>query len=592
MRATVIGLGLWVALVLAAALCAAPAEASVAVALSPLNGTPDASPQTQISFLGIPAGEISHVSVVGSHSGGHSGKLEAYASSPGASFLPSHPFTQGERVTASAVVGPAHHAQRVSTTFTVASLPDYRITVGKRTELSKAGLVQSFVSQPKLKPPSLFVRTNSPQATPGDLLFTPTHGYGQSGAMIAGSQGQLIWFHQAPAGNIDADLQVQSYHGQPVLTWWEGEVPQHLGVGFGRDEIYSTSYTPIATVSAGNGYQADLHELQLTPQGAAFITAYTLVDANLSSMGGSSHGILQDAILQEVDVKTGLVMFEWHAYGHVELNDSYSSPSAYDPGQPWDFFHMNSVSVDPWGDGNFIISSRNTWAAYEINHISGAVMWRLGGRHPSFKMGAGTGFAWQHDARWQPDHTLTIFDDGATPKEHSQSRAIRERINWAHHTAELVGRYVRTPPLLTGSQGNDQVLANGNSLVGWGEVPYITEFNPAGQILFEANFPAPGQSYRAYRFPWNAQPAEPPAAAVTASSGETATVYASWNGATDVSEWRVLGGPSATELTAIANAPATGFETAIPVSTTDPEFVVQALGVGGQVLGSSKPTVR
>src|ERR1700733_4868920 len=150
MRATVIGLGLWVALVLAAALCAAPAEGSVAVALSPLNGTPDASPQTQISFLGIPAGEISHVSVVGSHSGGHSGKLEAYASSPGASFLPSHPFTQGVRVTASAVVGPAHHAQRVSTTFTVASLPDYRITVGKRTELSKASLVQSFVSQPKL----------------------------------------------------------------------------------------------------------------------------------------------------------------------------------------------------------------------------------------------------------------------------------------------------------------------------------------------------------------------------------------------------------------------------------------------------------
>jgi hypothetical protein len=584
-------LGLTLALVLVAAVCATPAEAAPPVALSPLNGTPDASPQTQISFLGVPAEEIAHVSVVGSHSGRHGGKLESYASSPGASFLPSHPFTQGERVTASAIVGPEHHPERVSTTFTIARLPDYRIVASKPIELSKQGLVQSFVSQPELKPPALFVSSDSPQATPGDLFLTPTHGYGQSGALIASGHGGLIWFHQAPAGDFDADLQVQSYQGQPVLTWWQGEVPQGLGVGFGQDEIYSSAYTPAATVSAGNGYQADLHELQITPQGAALITAYSLVDANLSAEGGSSSGILQDAILQEIDIKTGLVMFEWHAYGHVPLIDSYSTPSS-PAGQPWDFFHMNSVSVDPWGDGNFVISSRNMWAAYEINHSSGAVMWRLGGRHPSFKMGAGTGFAWQHDVRWQPDHTLTIFDDGATPKEHSESRAIRERINWAHRSVELVGRYVRTPPLLTGSQGNDQVLSDGNSLVGWGEEPYLTEFGPEGQILFEMHYPSPGQSYRAYRFPWNAQPAAPPALVVKSSGTESATVYASWNGATDVSEWRVLGGPSATELTAIATVPATGFETSIPVSTTDPDFVVQALGAGGQVLGTSQPTVR
>jgi hypothetical protein len=580
------------ALVLVAAVCAATAAAASAVTLSPLNGTPDASPQTQISFLGVPADEIAHISVVGSHSGRHGGKLESYASSPGASFLPSHPFTQGERVTASAIVGPEHHPERVSTTFTIARLPDYRIVASKPIELSREGLVQSFVSQPGLKPPALFVSSDSPQATSGDLFLTPTHGYGQSGALIASGQGRLIWFHQAPAGDIDADLQVQSYEGQPVLTWWQGEVPQSLGVGFGQDEIYSSAYTSVATVSAGNGYQADLHELQITPQGAALITAYSLVDANLSAEGGSKAGILQDAILQEIDIKTGLVMFEWHAYGHVPLSDSYSTPSS-SAAQPWDFFHMNSVSVDPWGDGNFIISSRNMWAAYEINHSNGAVMWRLGGRHPSFKMSAGTGFAWQHDVRWQPDHTLTIFDDGATPKEHSQSRAIRERINWAHRSVELVGRYVRTPPLLTGSQGNDQVLADGNSFVGWGEEPYLTEFNPAGQILFEARFPSPGQSYRAYRFPWSGQPAATPSAGVTANTGETAVVYASWNGATDVSEWRVVGGESATTATTpLATAPASGFETAIPVSSADAYFAVQALGATGEVLSTSAAAAR
>ena len=108
-------------------------------------------------------------------------------------------------------------------------------------------------------------------------------------------------------------------------------------------------------------------------------------------------------------------MFEWHAYGHVALDDSYAHVPQYS-NEPFDYFHINSISPDPWGDGNFLISSRNTWAAYEIDHNTGAILWRLGGRHSSFKMGPGTGTAYQHDVRWQPDQTLTIFDNGAVPE--------------------------------------------------------------------------------------------------------------------------------------------------------------------------------
>src|SRR4029077_9135619 len=213
----------------------------------------------------------------------------------------------------------------------------------------------------------------------------------------------------------------EQYRGEPVLVFWEGHVD--LGAGFGTNEIYSSDYKPIASVTAGNGYYADLHDFQITPPGSAYLTAYSLVRANLSAAGGSRKGALQDAIVQQVDIETGLVMFEWHAYGHVALNDSYASlPSSAE--RPWDFFHLNSISPDPWGDGDFILSSRNTWAAYEIDHHDGAVLWRIGGKVPTFKMGAGTGTAWQHDVRWQPDHTLTIFDNGAVPKAHSQSRAI------------------------------------------------------------------------------------------------------------------------------------------------------------------------
>lgn len=577
-------LALWSCMLCFVAATAGVADAAArTLAISPLNGTPDASPRTQISFLGVPANEITQVSVVGSSTGAHSGKLRSYVSSVGASFLPTAGFAQGERVTVSALVGPRGHTRRVGTSFTVARLSGYRAPATGPPARARAGTTQSFVSEPSLHPPKVAITAALPAASAGDVFITPTHGLGQSGPMIIDGHGKLVWNLALPSGEVAANLQVESYRGQPVLVWWQGRIPVTLGVGFGHDEIYSTGYTHLATLSAGNGYEADLHDLQITPQGSAFITAYTLIDSDLSSVRGSRDGALQDSVLQEIDIPTGLVMFEWHAYGHVDLHDSYTTPPSN--GVPWDFFHINSISLDSWGDGNFIVSSRNTWAAYEIDHVSGTVMWHLGGRRSSFKMGPGTGTAYQHDVRWQPDHTLTIFDNGAVPKAHSQSRIIRERIDWKRRTVSLISRSVRTPALLTGSQGNDQVLANGNSFVGWGEDPYFTEFATSGQILFDGHFPSPGQSYRAYRFPWSATPAVPPKAAAL-TKGATSTLYASWNGATGVSAWGVLGGPSPAALSALTTAPSAGFETAIAVPA-NANFAVQALGAGGEVLGTS-----
>jgi hypothetical protein len=420
---------------------------------------------------------------------------------------------------------------------------------------------------------------------PESLFVAPNHGAGQWGPMIIDQTGQLVWFQSAPSGNVAMNLQVQRYEGKPVLVWWQGYISR-LGLGLGTNQIYSSTYQPVAKIAAGNGYSADLHEVQITPQGSAFITAYTFIQADLSSGGGARRGVLIDSLIQEVDIKTGLVMFEWHAYGHVPLWDAYTTAVS---GQPWDFFHVNSVSLDPWGDGNFIISSRNTWAAYEINKHDGAILWRLGGKRSTFKMGPGTGTAWQHDARWQPDRTLTIFDNGSAPKIHSQSRVIRERIDWPHRKVTLVDRDVHTPALLSGSQGNGEGLEDGGLFVGWGEVPYMTEFSPSGQIVFDARLPAPGQTYRAYRSPWTGTPAGPPAIAVRSTGPGAVTVYASWNGATDVRSWRVFAGTSSSALAPISAARRTGFETAIPLSTGYTWFAVQALDEAGRVLGASGP---
>ena len=575
--------GAYLAVICALFVLAGSAAAAPAVSVSPLNGTPDASPYTQISFLGVPASQIADVTVTGSRTGRHSGKLEPYASAPGASYVLSHQLGQGESVTATALVGPKGHTSRVRTTFTVLRYPNYQVQQGTPFSISGHN-EQVFQSQPKLRPPTIKVSANNPGTAPGDVFLTPTHGYGQTGNMILDPQGRLVWFHPVPKGDDATNFQVQTYRGQPVLVWWEGVVPRMLGVGFGSDEIVDTSYRKVATVNAGNGYQADLHDFQITPSGSAFLTAFSLVSANLGSVGGPGNGILQDAILQQVDIPTGLVMFEWHAYGHVALSDSYGRVPRYS-NEPFDYFHINSVSLDPWGDGNFIVSSRNTWAAYEVDHVTGSILWRLGGKHSSFKMGPGTGTAYQHDVRWQPDRTLTIFDNGAVPKVHSQSRILREQIDWAHRSVSLVGRLIGG--ISSGSQGNAEVMANGSTFVGWGEEPFMTEFGPSGQVLFSASFPSPGQSYRAYRFPWSATPASRPSIAVTRASAGAATVYASWNGATSVSAWRVLSGPSASSLGPVAQAAWTNFETAVPVAAGTAYFEVQALGAEGQVLGAS-----
>ncbi len=576
-----IGRACAVALAVAIALGVATPRAD-ALTISPLDGTPDASPETQISFLGAPANEIAGVAVVGSKSGPHSGRLSSYASATGASYVLKRGFEEGEHVTVTALVGRRGHARRVGTSFTTARLVTSSFPADAPQPPPRAGANQSFASAPTLHPPSVSLSA-LPVASGGDIFLTNDGGFGPNGATIVDGAGHLVWFQPAPRGDAIEDLQAQTYGGRPVLTYWQGHID--FDVGFGSDTILGANYQPVASLTAGNGYYADLHELRLTPHGSAYLTAYSPVRADLSAVGGSRDGALLDAIVQEVDVKTGLVMFEWHADGHVAFDDSYVAPP-YDSNGPWDFFHVNSISPDPSGDGNLLVSSRNTWALYEIDRHAGAVLWRIGGRHPSFTMGAGTGTAYQHDAEWQPDHTITIFDNGATPKAHSQSRAIRVRIDWRHRTVDLVSRFVRTPPLLSGSQGDYQPLPGGDVFVGWGEAPYFTEYDAAGHVLLDGHLPPPTQVYRAYRFPWSAQPAAPPSIAVS-PAGAGASVYASWNGATGVASWRVLAGASPATLTPVAQAPTSGFETAIALASAAPLYAVQALGAGGEALGLS-----
>jgi hypothetical protein len=223
---------------------------------------------------------------------------------------------------------------------------------------------------------------------------------------------------------------------------------------------------------------------------------------------------------------------------------------------------------------------------YKLDH-SGEIIWRLGGKSSDFTMGAGTRFAWQHDARRRPDGTLSVLDNGATPAVERRSRALILALDETAMAAELVAQYSH-PGVLAGSQGNVQLLDNGNVFVGWGEVPRVTEFDHGGQIVFDALLGAKYQSYRAFRESWSGLPAQAPAMALRGSPG-SATAYASWNGATDVGSWQLLAGAGEDRLAVVARARTAGFETAVRGTARGPWFAVQALDGAGGTLGQSSP---
>jgi hypothetical protein len=584
--ATFLAVGLVVAGMLATRATAQGVSAP-GVVVSPLAGTPDANPATQISFLGVPASRLRDIVVTGSRSGPHAGRLAYYSTHTGGSFLPSHPFVAGEHVTVSATVVGYASPVRIGTSFTVSSPYTLPSSPPGRPPVATATNVMRFHSRHDLEPPAVTVTTPAVDPALGDIFISPDSGPGQAGPMIVTPAGKLVWFDPLPNGTTAFDLNRQTYMGAPVLTWWQGQVVG--GHGQGVDVIESDRYTPIATIHAGNGLYADLHDFQITPQGTAWITAYAPEHWDLSSDGGEEDGLIDDGVVQEIDIKTGLVMYQWDALGHVAVSDTYIDVPKSTT-NVLDYFHLNSI--DPLPDGDLLVSSRNTWTAYLIDTRSGQIVWRLGGKKSSFSLGAGLNFAWQHDAEFLPDGTLTLFDNDASPAEAKHSSARDVAINPTAHTATLV-RQITYPGqgILSDSQGDVQLLSNGDAFVGWGQAGAVSEFGASGQLTFDMHLAAPASTYRAYRYVWTAQPLTQPALRSGSPGAKSTELFASWNGATDVASWRVLAGGSPSALSTVGSYPSTGFETAIAAPTTARYVRVQALSATGALLRSS-PVVK
>jgi hypothetical protein len=380
--------------------------------------------------------------------------------------------------------------------------------------------------------------------------------------MIFDNAGHVIWYLPKPKVHVTLPV---TYKGKPALAY-------HLNVGgpgawsSGYWVVLNQSYQQVGVI----GHGVDHHELTITNNGTmAYVDSYHPVKYNLSKLGGPVNGTVVEAVVQQINLITGKVVWEWHSLPHVPVSETYRSLKD----RMVDYFHLNSIAVDT--DGNLIVSGRHISAVLKINRRTGAVMWQLGGKRSSFHFISGSGPSWQHDARIVGPNTYSVFDNGVS-RSPKYSRGVIFHVDPSTHTARVVAEWRHHPDLYSKIEGSNRQLSNGNWLIGWATTGIATEY--AGHtVVFESKIDG-AYSYRTLRSPWHATPRNAPMLAVR-RHGSAVTASAAWNGATDVVSWELLGGPDAHHLRLLSTIPYTGFQMShtMAAPANDRAFAVRAV---------------
>ncbi len=220
-----------------------------------------------------------------------------------------------------------------------------------------------------------------------------------------------------------------------------------------------------------------------------------------------------NGVVQEIDIATGKVLFEWNSEDHVPFSAS-EQPLPSSPDQPWDWFHINAVHLDT--DGNLLIDARDTWTTYKVDRQTGKILWQLGGKNSSFALRTASGqvldsagelFAWQHDPEALGHGIYTWFDNESSGNPLlPYSRAITVKLDERTRVATLIASDDQPEGLSASSQGNAQTTSGGGLFVGWGSLPYFSQFDRAGHLIYNAQFPVGVNTYRAYLLPWDTDP--------------------------------------------------------------------------------------
>jgi hypothetical protein len=565
-----------------------PVSAPGARPLIYVSPSPDGrniSPATSLAFReGSPfdqrATDARFFSVVGSKSGVHSGSVRLSDDRLTLVYYPSRPFAFAEIVavavrpgltTAAGIPIAVSHSDFSTLEHPMApqvgapQLDGFPLLPATQ-HVAPQQSTPRYYTYPEFSNAMTTTVTTPAQGTADGYVFVASSGItpgADPGLLVIDNTGEPIYLQRTPNGMLATDFKKQIVNGTSYLTYHTG-VPSGSWTN-GTYDVMDSSYSVVDSWTIGNGYGADLHDMQLLDNGHALLASYVPIPADLSAWGGPVDGVVIDTVIQEQD-STKNVVFEWHGSDHVALTDTYQGLNS----SPVDFMHTNAIDVDL--DGNLLISCRSLSQVIKINRQTGQVIWRLGGRSNQFTFTNDGGFSYQHDIRRLPDGHITIFDNG---NQHHPpfSRGLEYQLDEGAKTATLTWQYQQNPTTYAAFMGNVQRLSNGSSLIGWGAVPQVTEVRPDGAKALELALG--GLTYRAFRFTWDALPAELPRAALTTAGDPTgATLYSSWNGATRISGYEIYTGATPDAMSLLTTISRTGFETAATLTGLDPATCV------------------
>ncbi len=460
-------------------------------------------------------GQNGHFDVTGISSGRHNGRVILSDDRRTILFKPDMPFTLGESVNVSLTHGflavDGDSIDLNPFTFVVsksdlnsdenlisrinydgrpapaAAMQRESIGAPSNTTVKNSYLVEASPTPPPDLPRVTVARSDSPSS--GFLFLSDFNMSGMNSPgnylMILDNKGNPVYYNKV-GWPMDLNLQPTG-----VVTYFDEYANMYY--------VMNSSLKITGTLTCGNGYVEDPHELRVLPDGHYFLLCddYETVDMSSIVPGGNPAATVIGNIIQELD-KNGNVVFQWRSWDHFNITDAIAQNLQ---AANIDYVHANAIEIDP--DGNILLSSRHLSEITKINVQTGDIIWRLGGKNNQFTfVNDSIGFSFQHAVRRLSNGDITLFDNGDL---HSPqfSRGVEYKLDEVNKTATLVWQYRHSPDVFGSALGYVQRLANGNTLIGWGDAnTTLTEVKPDGSTALEMSFPEYCYSYRVYRYPF------------------------------------------------------------------------------------------
>lgn len=415
--------------------------------------------------------------VTGSKSGRHFGEVIQVENGSKLIFKPDIPFMYGEKVTVE-INNTSLNRYLPSNNFKT----EFSTSKGKvyyNPSVSSDDGIYKQTDNPLLSPPLNVTISDNPST--GYIFTSPWNSY--TTFLVLNNDGTEYWSgaYSSLAGDFKKQKNgLYSYYTNVNSTHY---VMNH---NFQVINYYMCS-----------GYNADIHDFLMLDNGNVLMMAYDPQTVDMSEIvtGGHPDATVIGFIIQELDANRNVV-FQWRSWDHFEITDA-THENLLD--SVVDYVHGNAFEIDY--DNNILLSSRHLDEITKINHSTGNIIWRLGGKNNQFTfIGDTLKFSHQHDIRRLPNGNITLFDNGNYhPVPHT--RVLEYRLDEINKTAELEWQYRNNPDIFSPWGGNAQRLPGGNTLIGWGGASVaVSEVTPAGNIALQGSFPANIFSYRSYKF--------------------------------------------------------------------------------------------